>query len=180
MTEPQTFACPPWCTAHPGRHGTFTHQMFGQARHEPDEAVIVLDAAPPLGIREVASVSACRIDSEDGSASFSRVELNLDAAMTAGDARKIADTLLWAADLIDPADPTSAGVPLGTRGASVASLRAFPVGQRRHSDERFGSALAYDVARVLADHGYPMPAAGADLAALQRLLGGFLYGGGAQ
>lgn len=169
---PQTFTCPPWCTAHQGGHGTYRR---GEVLHAPDEAVIVLDVSPASGLRELAVVSPCRMDWEDGEPSSPRVELSIDSPMSPADSRKVADVLMWAADLLDPRD-----IPGGTFVAPTASIRAFPVGQRREGDERFGSALAYDVARVLADHGYPMPAAGADLAALQRLLGGFLYGGGAQ
>lgn len=172
MTQPQTFTCPSWCTVHRGRHGIFTHHMFGQARHEPDDAVIVLDAAPSPGIREVASVSACRVDSEDDSPSFSRVELGLDSPMTAGDARKVADALLWAADLIEPAP--AAGASFAAPG--VASVRAFPVGQQSDSDQRFSSGLAFDVGRVLAQHGYPMLLSSHDVVSLERLLGEFIYG----
>ena len=47
---------------------------------------------------------------------------------------------------------------------------------RPDTDARFSYGLLLDVADVLAAHGYPRPATGADLVALQQALFGFLYG----
>jgi hypothetical protein len=55
-----------------------------------------------------------------------------------------------------------------------AQNRDYPV-PAPVSDSRFTFGLTIDVARVLADHGYPPITAGGDLVALQQALFGFLY-----
>lgn len=59
-----------------------------------------------------------------------------------------------------------AGVPGGQR--------VYPLPRPAH-DERFTFGLIIDVADVLVAHGYPRPATGGDLVALQQALFGFLY-----
>ena len=52
--------------------------------------------------------------------------------------------------------------------------RSYPI-PAPASDRRFTFGLTIDVARVLADHGYPPITVGGDLVALQQALFGFLY-----
>jgi hypothetical protein len=53
--------------------------------------------------------------------------------------------------------------------------RTFPIAPRPAEDRRFTLGLVIDVARVLADHGYPQVTSGPDLVALQQSLYRFLY-----
>lgn len=55
--------------------------------------------------------------------------------------------------------------------------RAFPIAPRPVEDRRFTLGLVIDVARVLADHGYPEVTSGPDLVALQQTLFRFIYVG---
>lgn len=52
--------------------------------------------------------------------------------------------------------------------------RAYPI-PAPVSDSRFTFGLTIDVARILAEHGFPPITAGGDLVALQQALFGFLY-----
>jgi hypothetical protein len=47
---------------------------------------------------------------------------------------------------------------------------AYPLGRPEAGDRRFTIGLALDVAKVLADHGYPALAGGADLTHWQQIL----------
>lgn len=61
---------------------------------------------------------------------------------------------------------------------TVASQpQAYPIRPRPADDPRFSFGLAFDVARVLSDHGYPR-LGGRDFVELQQALFGFLYGSG--
>lgn len=55
--------------------------------------------------------------------------------------------------------------------------RAYPIRPRPADDIRFTRGLAFDVAQVLAEHGYPPITSGRDFLELQQALFGFLYGG---
>jgi hypothetical protein len=55
--------------------------------------------------------------------------------------------------------------------------RAYPLPEV-DDDERFTFGVVVDVAEVLTRHGYPKPATGRDLVALQQALYRFLYVGG--
>lgn len=55
-----------------------------------------------------------------------------------------------------------------------AHERAYPL-PAPADDRRFSYGLLFDVARILAEHGYPPITAGGDLVALQQALFGFLY-----
>jgi hypothetical protein len=57
--------------------------------------------------------------------------------------------------------------------------RAYPLPRPgREPDPRFTNGLVFDVADVLAAHGYPKVTAGADLVELHQALFRFLYGTG--
>lgn len=53
--------------------------------------------------------------------------------------------------------------------------RAYPLPRRPEGDPRFTFGLIRDVAKVLADHGYPPIVSGADHVDLQQALFGFIY-----
>jgi len=57
-----------------------------------------------------------------------------------------------------------------------AEARAYPL-PPTENDTRFTVGFTLDVARVIAEHGYPEVRAGADLVELQQLLYTFLYVG---
>jgi hypothetical protein len=46
---------------------------------------------------------------------------------------------------------------------------------RTDDDRRFTFGLVYDVAKVLAEHGYPAVSSGGDFVRLQQALFGFIY-----
>jgi hypothetical protein len=56
------------------------------------------------------------------------------------------------------------------------SERLYPIRPLPEADSRFTLSLAFDVADVLKDHGFPELAAGLDFVDLQQALYGFLYG----
>lgn len=56
-------------------------------------------------------------------------------------------------------------------------MPVYPIRPRPAEDPRFTFGLAYDVAQVLKDHGYPPVAEGRDFMELQQALFGFLYVG---
>lgn len=58
--------------------------------------------------------------------------------------------------------------------ASPADARIYPL-PAPYDDARFSFGLTSDVAKVLAQHGYPPIATGGDFIALQQALFGFLY-----
>lgn len=53
--------------------------------------------------------------------------------------------------------------------------RNYPLPRPAEADPRFSFGLAFDVARVIEQHGYPPVTAGADLVELQQALFVFLY-----
>lgn len=61
----------------------------------------------------------------------------------------------------------------------MSAERAYPL-PRPKEDPRFTNGLAFDVAKVLAEHGYPKITEGRDLIELQAALFGFLYAKEAQ
>ena len=56
----------------------------------------------------------------------------------------------------------------------MSGERTYPLA-RPADDPRFNLGLLVDVARVLAEHGYPQISEGRDIVELQQALFGFLY-----
>lgn len=54
------------------------------------------------------------------------------------------------------------------------AVRAYPL-PRPAEDPRFNLGLTADIARVIAEHGYPEITEGRDIVELQQALFGFLY-----
>lgn len=59
---------------------------------------------------------------------------------------------------------------------AAVETRSYPIpASADDPDPRFTLGLTFDVAKVLAEHGYPPITAGGDLVALQTVLFDFLY-----